>query len=62
MDPSGRWLMRYTARLAVAPATVFGRGMPAVSVVIKDLVRFDVISLASSSESLDSLDRCLPAP
>ncbi|KAK1670654.1 hypothetical protein QYE76_058813 [Lolium multiflorum] len=38
---------------------VFGRGMPAVSVVIKDLVRFDVISLASSSESLDSLDRNL---
>jgi hypothetical protein len=29
--------------LAVAPATVFGRGMPAVSVVMKDLVKFDVI-------------------
>jgi hypothetical protein len=54
--------MRYAARLAVAPATVFGRGMPALSIVIKDLVRFDVISLASSSESLDSLDRCLPVP
>ena len=41
---------------------VFGLNIPTVSVVIKDLVKFDVISLASSSESLDNLDRCLPAP
>ena len=54
--------MRYAARLAVAPSMVFGLNIPAVSVVMKDLDRFDFISLASSSESRDSLDRCLPTP
>jgi hypothetical protein len=38
------------------PRHFFGLNIPAVSVVMKDLVKFDVISLASSSESRESLD------
>jgi hypothetical protein len=56
------FLIKYAARFAVAPSTVFGLSMPAMSVAMKDLDRFDVISLASFSESLDNLERCLHAP
>jgi hypothetical protein len=64
MGPSGAgcWLIKYAARFAVAPSTVFGLSIPAVSMVMKDLDKFDVISLASFSESLDNFERCLPTP
>jgi hypothetical protein len=43
-------LIRYAAMCAVAPSTVLGQGMPTVSIVMKELERFEVISLALASD------------
>jgi hypothetical protein len=53
---------RHLEEMGRNPSSVFCLNIPAVSVVMKDLDRFDVISLASFSESLDNLERCLPTP